>query len=84
MGWGCVDYGGAGGSRHRGRGGLCCLSSKLLLFPAVEELKLDLQNLPKKKKIFLLLFLITQVKRDFIFSLLELHSFHVIIKASIY
>lgn len=41
-------------------------------------------ELTEKKKIFFLLFLITQVKRDFIFSLLELHSFHVIIKASIY
>ena len=72
------------GSRHRGGRGLCYLSSLLLLFPAVEELKLDLQNLLGGKKVFFHLFLITPVKHDFIFSLLEIHGFHVIIKVSIY
>lgn len=71
------------GSRHRGGKGLCYLSSLLLLFPAVEELKLDLLNLLGEKTFFHL-FLITPVKHDFIFSLLEIHGFHVIIKASIY
>lgn len=40
-----LQIGGVVGPRHRGRRGLCYLSSLLLLFPAVEELKLDLQNL---------------------------------------
>lgn len=36
------------------------------------------------KPMFLHLLLITQVKHDFLFSLLEIRGFHVMIKASIY
>lgn len=48
-----LQTGGCCGSRHRGGRGLCYLSSLLLLFPAVEELKLDLLNLLGEKTFFI-------------------------------